>query len=85
MSWVVRTLGVLLPRGTPSRATLTLQTESSSLPDQVATSTSVRSTHNPMQDHPGRVSGRSQAGILTGSRSGDPYTRREGGREDRLL
>ena len=45
VSWVVRTLGVLPQRGTLGRATLTFQTDSSALPGQVPTSTSVRSTH----------------------------------------
>ena len=51
VSWVVRTLGVLPQRGTLGRATLTFQTDSSALPGQVSTSTSVRSTHT-MQDPP---------------------------------
>ena len=53
VSWVVRTLGVLPQRRTLGRATLTFQTDSSALPGQVPTSTSVRSTHTHiMQDPP---------------------------------
>ena len=52
VSWVVRTLGVLPQRGTLGRATLTFQTDSSALPGQVPTSTSVRSTHTQCKTPP---------------------------------